>query len=450
MNAEKKTLFGLLGTQQGQTYREFAVAYRSTGNQLFEATRDVAFKEAGISEVTWQRWRSGATAIPRHPAPRILERMFPGYSIQALLAPANDEQVAALTLAPVLDESELRMTAREARNHATNAAAQILPDLSLDQLEDDLVRLVRAHTNTPPHIIYGQAKEVLGLATVMLDRTQLPSQRQRLLLVAGESSALLGGCAFDLGSLPTAVELFRAAALYGQVAEHGPLQAYAYGYLAILSYWGGNPRQAVQHVQRAQQFTGVGATGRARLAAIAARAFAHLGRVEETQQAIERSLQDRSLDRDEIHDGIGGEFGFSFERVAMSNSASYLLLRDGAGAESSARLSLDLIAQAPDGSTPFAVAPQASTDLAMALLLRRDLDAAAEALRPVLSLPREWRGSGVVDRINAVRQELVAPTFRTAFAASSLAERIEDFTLVAAPRILGPGAVRAAIDGPAS
>ncbi|GAA1237409.1 DNA-binding protein [Kitasatospora nipponensis] len=439
------TLFGALVSQRGMSYRSFVKEYGRTGQLLFEETGDSTVRGASITEATFLRWKRGDSGRPRDPAPQILERMF-NFPLPQLFAPLSGDQMAVIAPAPAFDESDLRMTARDAHAHASDAAAHVLPDLSLDQLEDDLVRLVRAHTNTPPHLVYVQAKELLGLATTMLDRTQILSQRGRLLLVAGQASALLGACAFDLGSFPNAVELLRAAALYGQVAEHGPLQAYAYGYLAILSYWSGNPTQAVRQVQRAQQFEGVGATGQARLAAIAARAYAHLGRVPDAQQAIQLSLLDRGTARDQLHDEIAGEFAFSPERVAMSNSATYLLIRDGAGAGASARRSLELIARNQDSTTPIVVAPQASTDLAMALLLREELDAAAETLQPVLRLPREWRGAALVDRITAVRRELVGPAFQGTPMASALAEEIEDYTAVAAPRVLGPATIRPAID----
>ncbi|MFF1796792.1 hypothetical protein ACFVXQ_21685 [Kitasatospora sp. NPDC058263] len=78
--------------------------------------------------------------------------------------------------------------------------------------------------------------------------------------------------------------------------------------------------------------------------------------------------------------------------------------------------------------------------------MRNELDGAADVLRPVLSLPREWRGAGLTVRVNAIRAELASPAFRNAQLARELAERIDDFTLVAAPRILGPGAVRLALD----
>ncbi|MFB8235549.1 hypothetical protein ACFC58_03265 [Kitasatospora purpeofusca] len=428
-------------------YRAFAAEYKRAAAVLHKKTGDPAFRNVELTEKSFKRWRDGGVSRPHHPTPAILDHMF-DRPIAELLAPCTDEQLHALNSAPapVLDESELAMTARDARAHAADAASQILPDLSLDQLEDDLVRLVRDNPSTPPHLIYMRAREILGLATVMLERTQVLSQRGRLYLVAGQVSALLGACAFDLGSTPTAIELMRAAALYGQVAEHGPLQAYAHGYLALLFYWKGNPAHAVRQVERAQAFPGVGATGKARLAAIAARAYAHLGDAELAHSAIQLSLADRGPTRDELHDGVAGEFDFSLERVTMSNSTTLLLLRDGHGAEASARRSLDLIASHASGSTPLAVAPQAGADLAAALLMRRDLDGAAAALEPVLALAREWRGAGLVGRVDAVRAELSSPVFRDARLARNLADQIDDFTLVAAPRVLGPGVVRPALD----
>ncbi|MGW4650746.1 hypothetical protein [Kitasatospora sp. NPDC004289] len=130
----------------------------------------------------------------------------------------------------------------------------------------------------------------------------------------------------------------------------------------------------------------------------------------------------------------------------MSNSATLLLLRDGEGAEASARHCLELIATRSTGERPLVIAPQASADLAAALLMRDELDGAAEALGSVLSLPREWRGAGVAGRVNSIRGELVSSTFRNAPLARELVEQIEDFTLLSAPQILGSAPVRLCID----
>lgn len=440
-------LFDALISQSGMDFRGFLSEYRRAAVLLHEKTGDPSFRNIDLTEKTFTRWRSGHVARPHYPAPAILKGLF-GRSVDELFAPYTGEQAQVLRTqsAPVLDESELSMTARDARAHASEAAAQLLPDLTLDQLEDDLVGLVQDTSTKPPHQVFVSAKEVLGISKVLLDRTQVLSQRRRLYLVAGQASALLSACAFDLGGIPHAFELARAAALYGQVAEYGPLQAYAHGYLAVLYYWTGKPAQAVRKIEEARMFPGVGATGKARLAAIAARAYAHRGRDEDAQLAIEESLVERGPVEDDLH-GIGGEFDFNLERVAMSNSSTLLLLHDGPGAEASARRSLELIAASSTSSSPLVVAPQARADLACALLMRNDLDGASDALSPLLGLPREWRGAGLTARVNTIQAALASPAFRDARLAQDLAERIEDFIVVATPQVLGPSAVRLALGG---
>ncbi|MFB8171431.1 hypothetical protein ACFC60_26165 [Kitasatospora purpeofusca] len=124
-----------------------------------------------------------------------------------------------------------------------------------------------------------------------------------------------------------------------------------------------------------------------------------------------------------------------------------MTFQGGPGAEASARRSLELGAAHAVSSKELVVAPQARADLASALLMRNELDGAAEALGPVLALPREWRGAGLTVRVNSVRAELASPAFGGKPLAQDLAERIEDFTAVAAPKVLGPGTSRLALGG---
>lgn len=432
-----ETLLKTMIEERGWTYDGFHDEYRRSAEELYRETLDRKFKDVALAPMTFWRWLNGTTGKPRKPAPRILERMF-NTPIEELMGPPSGRRTKR-AIEQVINESELRMTAHEAAAHAGDAASHVLPDLTLDQIEDDLVDLVRAHATTPPYTVYMRGKQILQLATVMLDRTQVLSQRRRLYVVAGQSSSLLAACSTDLGSMSTAVELLRASALYGQVAEHGPLQAYAHGYLAILAYMNGTPAQALRLVKIAQQFTGVGDTGKARLFAIEARALGHLGRTADAKRAIHASLEPGTGARDDIHDETGGEFDFPMERIAMSNSTTFLLLREGAEAEAAASQSLDLIAHGRPGSTPLPIGAKAGADLAMARLLRDDLDGASDALHRVFDLPREWRSPGLRERVNAVRKELALGAFREAPDARQLAEQIEDFVQLSGPNGLGPG-----------
>lgn len=431
------TLLKVLVLERGWTYALFRKAYEKAARDVAAATGD-AISTATVEEQTFRRWTSGRVkGLPNSPAPQVLEYML-GYPAHLLLgAPSDLPPASSVQPVLVLDESELAMTARDAAAHAADAASLTVPDMTLDQLNDDVVALARGYNRTSPVEVYRRAKELLSVAQALLERTQVPRQRARAYLAAGQAAALLSAISFDLGSLPAAVQLSRTAALYGQVIEHGPLQAYAHGALAFLAYWGGRPAEAVRLVHMAQQFGGLGDTAITRLSVIQGRAYGHLGNRPDTEAAVRKAVEQNSGERDELHDDIGGEFGFPADRVAMSNATTYLLLRDAVGAETAASSALQLLETKPEDQRPPLISSQASVDLARARLLRRELDGACEAVEPVFSVPAEWRGAGTLERLAAVRAALCHPEFRSTAAASTLGERIEDFSVGAMAQKLG-------------
>jgi tetratricopeptide (TPR) repeat protein len=421
------TLLKKLVRERSWTYDQFRRAYEQAAKDIAARTGE-RISTASVEEQTFRRWTSGkVVGLPNRPAPQILEHLF-GCPVSLLLRPpTGGRSSAASRHVPALDESDLAMTARDAAAHAGEAAALSLSDMTLDQLEDDVTALARTYSAAPPADVYRRAKELLVLSQTLLDRTQVPRQRTRAYLAAGQASALLSAVCFDLGSLPTAVQMSRTAALYGQVIEHDPLQAYAHGALAFLAYWGGRPAAAVRFVHAAQGFAGLGDTAMTRLAAIEGRAYGHLGKPTEAVHAVRRALDQSTGVRDELHDDIGGEFGFPADRVAMSNATTYLLMRNAEGADEAARSALHLLSTQPADQRSLMTATQASVDLARARLLRRNLDGACEALESVFAVPPERRGSGVLERLAAARTELGRQTFRETKSASELGERIEDF-----------------------
>lgn len=434
---DARTLLQVLVRDRGWTFDRFRHAYEKAAREVAAAAGEPP-STVTVEEQTFRRWTSGRVkGLPNHPAPQVLEHMF-GYSARQLLDPPTEHPSASAghqVLA--LNESELAMTARDAAAHAGDAASLSVPDMTLDQLDDDIVDLARAYNRTSPVEVYRRAKELLDVAQSLLERTQVPRQRTRGYLAAGQSAALLSAISFDLGSLPSAVSLSRTAALYGQVIEHGPLQAYAHGALAFLAYWGGRPSEAVRLVHTAQTFGGLGDTARIRLSVIEGRAYGHLGDKAASERAVRRALEQNSGTRDELHDDVGGEFGFPDDRVAMSNATTYLLLRNSEGAETAAHSALHLLGSKPEDQRPLLVSSQASVDLARARLLRGELDGAQEALEPVFQVPTEWRGAGTLERLAAVRSSLCHPTFADAAEASTLGERIEEYSAAATAHKLG-------------
>ncbi|MEU1307847.1 hypothetical protein ABZ419_02970 [Streptomyces cinnamoneus] len=438
----QEILLRALVVANSQTFKVFRDDYHQGAEQVAVKRSDPSIATATLSELTFRRWTSGAMrSLPQYPAPLILEHMY-GYPARVLFGPAD--QVPPPALVPLFDESDIAMTARDAAAHASDAAALVVPDITLDQLDDDVIAVARAYTSTAPFEAHRKAKELLLVAQELLDRTQRSRQRDRLYLVAGQSAAIMSSACFDLGAFAPSVQLARTAALYGETREDGPLQAYAYGMLACLAYWDDRPAEALRKVQQAQKFEGLGVTAITRLAAIEARAYAHLGDHENAEKAVRKSLDPQVEARDELHDGIGGEFGFPAERLAMSNATTYLLLSDSNRAEDAATHALGLLAE--QGETrPVLVTSQASIDLARARLIRGELAGAHEALNPVFDVPAEWRGTGIVKRLGDARAQLAQGAFRTAAEARTLGERIEEFTAVAAARTLS-GSAHLAID----
>ncbi|MEU8914793.1 DNA-binding protein [Streptomyces nigrescens] len=432
MSHTTRTLLKVLVEQRKWRYTDFERHLRRAADRVLgEGARNFT-----VSESQFRRWTSGRVqTLPGPHACLVLEHMF-GVDIAALFGPppTPDAPATAFNL-----EDEIAMTARDAQSEAGAAAAESLSETTLDQLRDDVTALARTYSNTPAFDAFRSARELREEAEAGRDRTQVPAQKQELLILAGQACALLATAAFDLGSFDGARRLSRAAALYGETARFGPLRAFAGGVLAYLAYFSNRPAEGARLARQAQAFTGLGDVARRRLTAIEARACGHLGDVPAARRALYRAQRDGQGLTDDLHDEVSGEFGFSPERLAMSNSSTCLLIGDGEAAEAAAMQSLELAAAKPTAARSVRVIGGAAADLATARLLRGDLDGAAEAMTHVWEVPRGQRSSGLLARTARVRRALNGSRFRAAQLSVELGEQIEDFTRRSASHELGTG-----------
>ncbi|AYV32886.1 hypothetical protein EES41_39630 (plasmid) [Streptomyces sp. ADI95-16] len=442
MDEVRRTVLFLLASQRGiRSYGSFSEEYDRVARELGRRGRKVA-PPPGARQYERLLLVGGVKTAPYAATTCVLEQMFQG-PVKELLGPADEEPPSARPASsrtsspPVLNESELLMTARDAASHSGEAAALRLDELTLDQLHDDLMKLSREYGRRAPGEVFHEANALLQQAQINIERTRSPEQHTRLYYAAGQASALLAAASFDLGALRPAVSFARSAVQYGKTISNGPLQAYAYGMLAFMAFWDGRPSESVRLANAAQQFGGVGSTARRRLYAIEARAYGHLRNDDQARRSILASLEQTGGDRDELHDDVGGEFGFDAARTAMSNATTSLLLRDAEGAEEFAATALTLLENRPEADVPFVVSGPAAIDLARARLLRGEIEGAQEALDPVFRVPAGWRGSGMMERLTAARIELTRPGLRDAPAALALAEQIEEFSALSPARRLG-------------
>jgi hypothetical protein len=198
--------------------------------------------------------------------------------------------------------------------------------------------------------------------------------------------------------------------------------------LADIAYWHDQARKASEHALAGLQYLADGPTA-AQLHLKYARAAARTGEAPAARRAITAASDARQRDYTDDLLEIGGEFRLSW---ASHHSLAGSALIEIPGAERDAAAELEQAAQRYQSGEPgevfrYTLEARARIDLATARLRTGALDAAAEAIGPVLSLPPAKRTLELPQRMTAVRAELAQPVFRGSPQARDLDERIEEF-----------------------
>ncbi|HVB42942.1 MAG TPA: hypothetical protein VNF47_09590 [Streptosporangiaceae bacterium] len=463
----------------GQTaLRAFRLAYGWTVAAAIGALQDSCVRDGlghpGISKRAWQDWEAGKR--PNRHNQDLLCRLFGTGPVQLGFAqdyrggnlavvstelelhvagisplPESDPQVhpfaelltgrkvpaqPARPVAPGVEWDLVMNAAHESSEHAAEFESASVGPNALEQIGEDILRIARAYVHAPPLPLLGELVRVRNRAYWLLDRTRNPAQQRDLYLAAGQACGLLASASFDLGYPPAAAQQARASRAYGEIINNQELSAWADGMLASIELWAGRPQQALLLAERGLAVAPQG-TCRVRLWSIAARAAALQGDEQRTSDAIMASKRARDTQAapTELHDSVGGEFGFSLARQTFCNGSAYLRLRRSGEALTECGQAVELYAQAAAEERWYAAEAGARTDLAAAHLLQGDLAGAREAVSHVLGLQSDKRVEGVVRRLSALREVLAGPGFRNS-EADALAEEIEEFTATTAVQVL--------------
>lgn len=435
MSDEPNTLLKLLCDRERLTYRKFNERFTATGVDLYGRNPN----NPTCGEPQFRRWTGGKlVGLPGGETCAILERMFPGNTAEQLFSlPSEviDPQIPAYDLHL---EERIGMTARDAHEAADATAGVSISDNTIDELRDQVVTLAQRYHRLAPVRAFEELDALRVKVEDHRDRTQVPAQLQALMILNGQVAALLASASFDLGYLRHARTFARTAALFGETTRFAPLRAFADGSLAYIAYHTGGISEAVAKAERALSYGGLGDVAQRRLHAIQARAYAHLGDTASAQHAIRLSGEPGRDRRDELHDTVGGEFSFTPERLAMSNSTTALIIGDSSQAEAAAHQALAILGQRTQDAQSAHVRGGAAADLAMARLLADDVEGAAEALAPVWEIPSDQRMTGIVVRTARVHRHLSRPAYHGAGLPGQLRERIEDFNRASPPHQIGP------------
>jgi hypothetical protein len=394
--------------QQHVTLEEFRKNYQRTA-------------KTELSERQAYRWVTGELRGLPYPAARgTLEEMFgepvarlfgPPYGIEAL-RPGRYQSRAAPRRGTARTDWEgqvIAMSADRARDFLTRIEASNVGAETLDQLLDDVRRLIVAIQQQPLPTILGDLAGTQDRAFELLEGRQRPEQSRDLYLVAGIACGLMSMASYEIGASHDAMTQTRAGYAYADNAGHDGLRAWIRGLQASFTYQSGRLEDSLRYTQLGAEIAARSrGTAGVWLASAEARALAALNRPAEANTALARAadLRDR-VQPDEL-DGLGGMCTFS--RPRQLNFAAEALSWGGqpeaTRAERLALETLDAYAAAPAPDRSYSHEAGARISLATARISQGEVDGAAEALAPVLQLPPAQRIHSMVTEVERVRTAL--------------------------------------------
>ncbi|WP_240639095.1 hypothetical protein [Micromonospora ureilytica] len=353
------------------------------------------------------------------------ELQRPWASHQLTHVPARELTVEPTGAGP--ERNLLAMAAQRARQYAMLAAEATSP-AAIDQLAEDVQRLALAYPQRPVSQILPDLAETQDTLFTLLERRQQPTQSRDLHFLAGITSGLLAKVSHDMADPHSAMLQARTAVLCADQSGHPGLQAWLRGLQSLVAYWAGRYAEAVRYAEAGREYaTQAGGTSAVWLPVSAARAYAALGNAEQAKAAITEAEDAWSRVRPDEMDEIGGICTFNQPRTLYYASDALAWL--SGEADATERYALRAVQAYSDRYDPaWAFGDQAGshTNLAIARVSSGELDAAVDALVPVLDLPADQRINGVIHSVRRVHQAITRAGH--ANDARDLVEGIEHFT----------------------
>lgn len=421
---EPRTVLEHLIQQSDRTYEELADEFSRMDSRAAISARHLGRLARG------ERDLASSTPATR----RALQAMF-GMTVDELqrpwaphqLTPAPGRQIPVEPTGAGPEGNLLAMAAQRARQYAMLAAEATSP-AAIDQLTEDVQRLALAYPQRPVSQILPDLVETQDTLFTLLERRQQPTQSRDLHFLAGTTSGLLAKVSHDMADPHSAMLQARTAVLCADQSGHPGLQAWLRGLQSLVAYWAGRYAEAVRYAEAGREYaTQAGGTSAVWLPISAARAYAALGNAEQAKVAITEAENTWSRIRPDEMDEMGGICTFNHPRTLYYASDALAWLPGEADATE--RYALQAVQAYSDRYDPaWAFGDQAGshTNLAIARVVNGELDAAADALAPVLDFPADQRINGIIHSVRRVHQAIT----RTGHAndARDLIDGIEHFT----------------------
>jgi transcriptional regulator with XRE-family HTH domain len=308
-----------------------------------------------------------------------------------------------------------------AATHRVRAAAlamsrdlTALADLDISELQDGVSVTAVDYLASPPgpmvdraHVLRGEAFERLRSGH------HRPQDRSDLYVAAGRLSGVLSYALLDMGDAEEALAHATAAGRCAEFAGDAELAAWVAGTKSLIARFQGDYGRALEFVQDGYQWVGHGqGTGEARLRCGEAQCLANLGDSRAANSALDAAEDAR--ERIRRPDSLSGLFGFSQAKQSYYAGSSLIWLQGGHDAERASReavTAIELWQSGPADERSLDDERLAHIYLATARVQLDDVEGAADAIGPVLSLPVEEQISWIVKRADRLAGMLSAPRY---------------------------------------
>jgi transcriptional regulator with XRE-family HTH domain len=325
-----------------------------------------------------------------------------------------------------------------AAKHRVRAAAlamsrdlSALADLDIADLQEGVSATAVDYLASPPAPMMDRAHTLRGEAFERLHSGHhRPQDRSDLYVAAGRLSGVLSYAALDMGDAQEALEHATAAGRCAEYAGDAELATWVAGTKSLIARFQGDYGRALNYVRDGYQWVGHGqGTGEARLRCGEAQCLANLG----DSNAANTNLDAAESARERIRrpDSLSGLFGFSRAKQSYYAGSSLIWLEGGRDAERAAReasTAIELWRSGPAKERSLDDERLAHIYLATARVQLDDIEGAAEALAPVLSLPVEDQISWIVKRMERVAGMLSSSRYAGNQTASETVEAINALT----------------------
>ncbi len=351
--------------------------------------------------------------------PVTIETLWPAAAVEPLPAPRTVEQI-------------LRGASEESANALHTIDATPIGSLALEQINADIRRIVTLYSQRPALPTFLEVRALRARVFPLLTVRHRPDLSRDLCYLAGLLSGILANAAFDLGSIDSAQTHARVAFACADQAGHNGLRAWVRGTQSMLAYWDDRPADAVELAQDGWRYLPERGTSRVRLASLEARALARMGDGHEARAALGRAAEAR--ERVALDDDPGGMLAFPLAKQLYSASSAILWLTPTRtslqAAERDAATAVALLAALPEGQRRVGEESLARTDVALARILRGDLDGAVSEIRIVIEISSVRRVESAMRRLTQVLTILDRPAYRGQALAAELRDQIRSHLAV--------------------